>query len=72
MKVTRERPCQRRFHRVTAPLDVTMPDGRVIGATNWSLGELRLDGMAEPLPKLGARIGLPCVCPSRVSTSASP
>ena len=51
MKVVRERPCQRRYHRVTAPLKVSMPDGSDIMATNWSLGGLRLDGLKGPLPE---------------------
>ena len=60
MKIIRERPCQRRFHRVTAPLRVTLPDGRQMGATNWSLGGLRLDGVAAPRPATGdeVRLGL--------------
>ena len=58
MKVIRERPCQRRYHRVSAPLDVTLPDGRVVGATNWSLGGLRLDGVTDVAPALGDRVEL--------------
>ena len=49
MKVVRERPCQRRFHRVTAPMKVTLPDGTNVMATNWSLGGLRLDGLKGAL-----------------------
>lgn len=52
MKIVRERPCQRRHHRVTAPLKVTLPGGEVLTATNWSLGGLRLDGVKSKLPKL--------------------
>ncbi len=51
MKVVRERPCQRRFHRVTAPMKVTLSDGTNVMATNWSLGGLRLDGLKGALPE---------------------
>ncbi|MEP0940379.1 MAG: PilZ domain-containing protein, partial [Rhizobiaceae bacterium] len=53
MKVVRERPCQRRHHRVTAPMKVRVPNGATVMATNWSLGGLRLDGLdtnKAPLP----------------------
>lgn len=58
MKIIRERPCQRRYHRVTAPLDVTLPGGETLQATNWSLGGLRLDGVTAQLPNVGDPIGL--------------
>lgn len=58
MKIVRERPCQRRFHRVTAPMKVVMPDGTETNATNWSLGGLRLDGVKSPLPSVGDTIDL--------------
>ncbi len=58
MKVIRERPCQRRFHRVTAPMKVILPDGRGMMATNWSLGGVRLDGIPSPLPGNGQSISL--------------
>ena len=51
MQVKRERPCQRRYHRITAPMTVTLPDGLSLSATNWSLGGLRLDGVAGEFPK---------------------
>ena len=53
MQIVRERPDQRRFHRVTAPLKVTMPTGECLGATNWSLGGLRLDNLVTSLPSPG-------------------
>ena len=56
MKVVRERPCQRRYHRVTAPMKVSLPDGSEIMATNWSLGGLRLDGVSSPLPEENSKI----------------
>lgn len=52
MKIVRERPCQRRHHRVTAPLKVTLPSGEVLTAANWSLGGLRLDGVSGKLPSI--------------------
>lgn len=58
MKIIRERPCQRRHHRVTAPLNVTIPGGETFRATNWSLGGLRLDGVSAPLPNTGDTIVL--------------
>lgn len=53
VKVKRERPDQRRHHRVTAPLFVGV-DGTRLRATDWSLGGLRLDGYPGELPGAGA------------------
>jgi len=50
MRIERERPCQRRFHRVKAPMKVTMPDGQSLMATDWSVGGLRVDEIADDLP----------------------
>ncbi len=64
MKVVRERPCQRRHHRVTAPLDVRLGESKHhYRASNWSLGGLRLDGVAAPLPMAGDEIQLNLVLP---------
>lgn len=63
MKVVRERPCQRRHHRVTAPLKVLLPDGTQVMATNWSLGGLRLDGLQLPLPKVQEELKLTLMLP---------
>jgi multidrug resistance efflux pump len=52
VKVKRERPDQRRHHRVTAPLFVGV-DGTRLRATDWSLGGLRLDGYPGELPSAG-------------------
>ena len=52
VKVKRERPDQRRHHRVTAPLFVGV-DGTRLRATDWSLGGLRLDGYPGDLPSPG-------------------
>lgn len=56
MKIVRERPCQRRHHRVTAPMNVTLPSGETSIAANWSLGGLRLDNLSQPLPRCGEQI----------------
>ncbi|MEL7429414.1 MAG: HlyD family efflux transporter periplasmic adaptor subunit [Pseudomonadota bacterium] len=58
MKIIREKPCQRLHHRVTAPLEVTMPDGELLIATNWSLGGIRLDNLRQSLPTPGTRLPL--------------
>ncbi|MDD9909900.1 MAG: HlyD family efflux transporter periplasmic adaptor subunit [Ahrensia sp.] len=50
MKVVREKPSQRRHHRVNAPMKVILDDGSVLTATDWSLGGLRLDGYPLELP----------------------
>lgn len=66
MKVVRERPCQRRHHRVTAPMKVQMPDGATVMATNWSLGGIRLDGLSTkdaPLPAVQDVIDLTLTLP---------
>ena len=53
VKIKRERPDQRRHHRVSAPLYVGV-DGTRLRATDWSLGGLRLDGYPGDLPAAGA------------------
>jgi len=58
MKIVRERPCDRRYHQVTAPLKVTLPSGEKSTATHWSLGGLQLDSLSGSLPELGAIIEL--------------
>lgn len=62
VKIKRERPDQRRHHRVSAPLFVTL-DGHRIKATDWSLGGLRLDDFPGILPKPGAEIALQLTLP---------
>ncbi len=49
VKVRRERPDQRRHHRVTAPLYVTLAGHRV-KAADWSLGGLRLEAFPGDVP----------------------
>ncbi len=53
MRIEREKPCQRRHHRVKAPMKVKTPDGYSLMATDWSIGGLRLDDMQAELPKVG-------------------
>ena len=53
VKIKRERPDQRRHHRVTAPLFVRV-DGHRLRATDWSLGGLCLDGFPGDLPGAGS------------------
>ena len=50
MRIEREKPCQRRHHRVKAPMKVTTPDGYSLMATDWSIGGLRLDEIEGKLP----------------------
>lgn len=58
MKTIRERPCQRRHHRVTAPMNVQLEKGDLLQATNWSLGGIRLDGLKGQLPKKGTKLSM--------------
>jgi multidrug resistance efflux pump len=64
VQVKRERPDQRRHHRVTAPLFV-----RLIGtehklrAHDWSLGGVRVDGYPDALPELGSSVELQITLP---------
>lgn len=53
VKIKRERPDQRRHHRVTAPLFVRV-DGHSLRAADWSLGGLRLEDYPGELPSAGA------------------
>lgn len=58
MKIVRERPDHRRYHQVTAPMRVQMPNGETKMASNWSLGGLRLDGLTGPLPNVSDTLQL--------------
>lgn len=49
VKVRRERPDQRRHHRVTAPLFVTLA-GHKVKAADWSLGGLRIEAFPGEVP----------------------
>ena len=62
VKVRRERPDQRRHHRVTAPLFVAYA-GQNYRAADWSLGGLRLEGLPGELPAAGEQIPLGLTLP---------
>ncbi|HMN38509.1 MAG TPA: HlyD family efflux transporter periplasmic adaptor subunit [Hyphomicrobium sp.] len=62
VKIKRERPDQRRHHRVTAPLFVRV-DGHQFRATDWSLGGLRIDGFPGELPVAGAELSFHLTLP---------
>ncbi|MEO0729122.1 MAG: PilZ domain-containing protein, partial [Pseudomonadota bacterium] len=62
VKVKRERPDQRRHHRVTAPLFVDVGGWR-LRATDWSLGGLRLDNYPDAVPEPGTEIDLHLTLP---------
>ena len=53
VKIKRERPDQRRHHRVTAPLFVRV-DGHQLRAADWSLGGLRLENVPGDMPAAGS------------------
>lgn len=60
--IKRERPDQRRHHRLTAPLFVKVLGHRV-RAADWSLGGLRLEGFPGDLPCIGAILELDLALP---------
>ena len=62
VKIKRERPDQRRHHRVTAPLFVGV-DGYSVRATDWSLGGLRIDDYPGDLPVPGDDLSLQLTLP---------
>ncbi len=62
VKIKRERPDQRRHHRVTAPLFVRV-DGHQLRATDWSLGGLRLENYPGELPGAGAELQIQLTLP---------
>ncbi len=53
--ITRERPDQRRHHRLTAPLFVEVRGHRV-RAADWSLGGLRIEDFIGDLPAVGSTV----------------
>lgn len=62
MKIERDRPCQRRHLRLTAPLFVTF-EGQKIRAKDWSLGGIGLAGVKGRLPKTGSKFNLHMMLP---------
>lgn len=62
VKVRRERPDQRRHHRVTAPLFVTL-NGERVKAADWSIGGLRLDDFPGRMPQQASTIDLALTLP---------
>lgn len=62
VKVRRERPDQRRHHRVTAPLFIDF-GGERYRADNWSLGGLKVSGLKGELPAPGDKIELQLTLP---------
>ena len=62
MKIERERPCQRRHLRLTAPLFVTFGEQK-LRAKDWSLGGVGLAGVKGRLPKVGRKFNLHMMLP---------
>lgn len=62
VKIKRERPDQRRHHRVSAPLYVTC-NGQRLRAADWSLGGLRLEGFPVAVPDVGTEVALRLTLP---------
>jgi multidrug resistance efflux pump len=58
VKVRRENPSQRRHHRVTAPLSVTIAGGETYTTADWSLGGLCVSDMPAPYPDLDSEVPL--------------
>lgn len=63
MKIEREHPSQRRFHRLTAPLYIKLDGQDPIRATNWSLGGLAIADIQGDLPKIGQILNLGLTLP---------
>jgi len=62
VKIKRERPDQRRHHRVTAPLFVRV-GGHQLRAADWSLGGLKVTGFPGDLPTAGVELPLALTLP---------
>ena len=63
VKIKRERPDQRRHHRITAPLFVSVAGAAPLRAADWSLGGLRIDGFDGAVPQTGDEIPLHLTLP---------
>ncbi len=62
VKIRRERPDQRRHHRLSAPLHVEVL-GHKLRAADWSLGGLRLTDYPEDLPGIGSELEITLTLP---------
>lgn len=62
VKIKRERPDQRRHHRVSAPLFVGV-GGHNVRASDWSLGGLRVENFPGQAPRVGEEIELKLTLP---------
>ncbi len=60
--VRRERPDQRRHHRVSAPFYVAL-DGHKVRCSDWSLGGFRVDDFPGDIPDPGEELPLSCSLP---------
>lgn len=60
--VRRERPDQRRHHRVHAPFFVTYGEHR-LRVTDWSLGGFLVEDVPEELPDVGEELDIHCALP---------
>ncbi len=60
--VKRERPDQRRHHRVSAPFFLTL-DGHKARVSDWSLGGFRVDDFAGDIALPGDELPLTCTLP---------
>ena len=60
--VKRERPDQRRHHRVSAPLFVTL-DGIKVRCLDWSLGGFQVDDFPGDIPQPGDELPFHCTLP---------
>jgi len=58
MKMIRERPCQRRHHRVTAPLHVQVGGKEIYETADWSLGGVKITGIRTELLEIDSDVTL--------------
>lgn len=63
MKIIREKPSQRRHHRLTAPLFVTLPGQSRQRAQDWSLGGIGIIASNMDLPAPGDRFSISVTLP---------
>lgn len=71
MKIVRERPCQRRHHRLVAPLYVNYKEEKRLLAKDWSVGGLAFTVEKDHLPQICERIDLTLTLPFKATTSHS-